>query len=182
MRLCSKEYFTKKATPRKSARPPIHAKSFAPMNCSQSIGGLIGIAACRSFASMRAWGIGGGSNSLGASRTAAGAVTGSGGGIAVEGDTGAPGFAREALCRRASSTDESRASKSSTVRFAAFALAMATNGSTTIKIKKAMRRRIKGSICLLDLAAYSGFGQDDTRFARRLLIDKNLGIHRLFRS
>src|SRR5438046_8079955 len=143
------------------------------MNCSQSIGGLIGIAACRSFASISAWGIGGGSDSLGVSRTAAGAVTGSGGGIAGEGDTGAPGFAREALCRRvrrSSSTDESRASKSSTVRFAAFALAIATNGSTTIKIKKAMRRRIRGSICLLDLAEYSGLGQDDTRFARRVLI------------
>jgi hypothetical protein len=28
----------------------------------------------------------------------------------------------------------------------------------------------------LDSAAYSGFAQDDTRFARRLLIDKNLEI------
>ena len=40
MRLCSNEYLTKNATPRKSASPPIQAKSFAPMNCSQLIGGL----------------------------------------------------------------------------------------------------------------------------------------------
>src|ERR1044071_5083204 len=37
IRLCSKEYFTKKATPRNKANPPIQANIFAPMNCSQSI-------------------------------------------------------------------------------------------------------------------------------------------------
>ena len=36
-RLCSKEYFTKNATPRKRARPPTQANIFAPMNCSQSM-------------------------------------------------------------------------------------------------------------------------------------------------
>jgi hypothetical protein len=36
-----------------------------------------------------------------------------------------------------------------------------------------MRRTIRSSICLLDSAAYSGFGEDDTCFADRLLIDKN---------
>src|SRR5260370_28063205 len=35
-----------------------------------------------------------------------------------------------------------------------------------------MRRRIRSSICLLGSVAYCGFAQDDTRFARRLLIDK----------
>src|SRR5437773_6990496 len=39
MRLCSKEYFTKNATPRKSASPPSHANNLAPMNCSQLIAG-----------------------------------------------------------------------------------------------------------------------------------------------
>src|SRR5947207_5015175 len=37
IRLCSNEYFTKKATPRNKANPPIQANIFAPMNCSQSI-------------------------------------------------------------------------------------------------------------------------------------------------
>src|SRR5262245_61918833 len=37
IRLLSNEYFTKKATPKKSARPPIHANSLTPMNCSQLI-------------------------------------------------------------------------------------------------------------------------------------------------
>src|SRR5207248_1222230 len=131
----------------------------------------------------------GGSDSLGSSRTGASAVD-SGGGTAttVGGVAGAgpSGFVAKPSCcckvRRSFSTDESRESKSSTVRFAAFALAIAKNGSTTIKIKKPTRRRIRSSICLLDLAAYSGFAQDDRRFARRLLIDKNLGIHRRFRS
>src|SRR2546423_7945519 len=45
IRLCSNEYFTKKATPRNKAKPPIQANIFAPMNCSQSIlredGGVI---------------------------------------------------------------------------------------------------------------------------------------------
>src|SRR5207247_6121282 len=48
MRLCSKEYFTKNATPRNRASPPIHAKSFAPMNCSQLIVGSEGCGADRS--------------------------------------------------------------------------------------------------------------------------------------
>src|ERR1017187_3179720 len=42
MRSCSKEYLTKNATPRNSARPPSQAKSFAPMNCSQLIAGRTG--------------------------------------------------------------------------------------------------------------------------------------------
>ena len=35
IQLFSKESLMKNATPRKSARPPIQAKSFTPMNCSQ---------------------------------------------------------------------------------------------------------------------------------------------------
>src|SRR5271156_4361776 len=38
-RLLSNEYLTKNATPRNSASPPIHAKPFTPMNCSQLIFG-----------------------------------------------------------------------------------------------------------------------------------------------
>jgi hypothetical protein len=142
-------------------------------DCSDVRGGLAGIAALGdAFASRSSWGIGGGCDSFGASRTGVGAMTDGVGEV----DTGDLEFATEVPCRkvrRSSSTDESRASKSSTLRFVAFALAIATNGSTTIKIRKAMRRRIKASICLLDLAAYCEFGQDDTRFARRLLIVKN---------
>src|SRR5437667_10196935 len=48
MRLCSNEYFTKNATPRKSASPPIHANRFAPINCSQLIAGSEGCGADRS--------------------------------------------------------------------------------------------------------------------------------------
>ena len=40
MRLLSNEYLTKNATPRKSAKPPIQAKPFTPMNCSQLMAGL----------------------------------------------------------------------------------------------------------------------------------------------
>ena len=38
-RLLSKENLMKKATPRNRANPPIHAKPFTPMNCSQLIFG-----------------------------------------------------------------------------------------------------------------------------------------------
>src|SRR4051812_3065418 len=64
--LLSKEYLTRKTTPRKSANPPIHAKSLTPMNASQSIAG---------FATFGAAGFGGG---------VAGVATG-GGGTAVRG-------------------------------------------------------------------------------------------------
>src|SRR6266700_2597343 len=37
MRLFSNEYFTRKTTPRNRTKPPIQAKSFTPMNASQSI-------------------------------------------------------------------------------------------------------------------------------------------------
>src|SRR5438552_1434142 len=43
--LCSNEYVTKNATPRNSASPPIHANSFAPINCSQLIAGSEGCGA-----------------------------------------------------------------------------------------------------------------------------------------
>src|SRR5271169_2638962 len=48
-KLLSKEYFTKNARPRNSAKPPIHANSFTPMNCSQLIDGRLtlgGVAGC----------------------------------------------------------------------------------------------------------------------------------------
>src|SRR5436305_289408 len=37
IRSCSKEYLTKNAAPRNAASPPSHAKSFAHMNCAQSM-------------------------------------------------------------------------------------------------------------------------------------------------
>src|ERR1043166_3400161 len=37
----SNEYLIKKATPRKSARPPTHANIFTPMNCSQFMLGTV---------------------------------------------------------------------------------------------------------------------------------------------
>src|SRR5215467_5635899 len=60
IKLCSNEYFTKNAMPRKSANPPIHANSFAPMNCSQLIGGLVGLATFGAFGAISSCGIGGG--------------------------------------------------------------------------------------------------------------------------
>ena len=41
IRLWSNEYFTKKATPKKRARPPNQAKSFTPMNCSRFSAGIL---------------------------------------------------------------------------------------------------------------------------------------------
>jgi len=38
MRLFSNEYFTRKTTPRKRAKPPTQEKSFTPMNASHSMG------------------------------------------------------------------------------------------------------------------------------------------------
>src|SRR5438105_15389859 len=43
IRLFSKEYFTKKAAPRKRASPPTHAKSFTPRKLSQLIAGRAGV-------------------------------------------------------------------------------------------------------------------------------------------
>ena len=82
MRLFSKEYFTRKTTPRKKTKPPIHAKSFTPMKASQSMAARTGD--------------GGGTAGPGLVRPGAGAGagfganTGSGGGIArVTGGVGA---------------------------------------------------------------------------------------------
>src|SRR5262249_12600256 len=58
---CSNEYFTKNAMPRKSASPPIQANNFAPIKCSQLIGGLAGLARCGAFGVKSSCGIGGGS-------------------------------------------------------------------------------------------------------------------------
>src|SRR2546423_1665650 len=69
IRLFSKEYLTKKATPRNNARPPIQAKSLTPMNCSQLI---VEIASGARFAAVSdsgsyagAQGIGGGAGNGG---------------------------------------------------------------------------------------------------------------------
>src|SRR4029077_21155029 len=78
IRLCSNEYFTKNATPRKRARPPIHAKSFAPMNCSQSIAGFVGAIGFGFLGTAIFCGIGVGSDFL----SGVGVITGNGGGTA----------------------------------------------------------------------------------------------------
>ncbi len=72
MRLFSKEYFTRKTTPRKRTNPPSQAKSFTPRKPSQSIGG---------FAAGRGAGVG----ATGVGLAAAGETTavGNGGGTAA---------------------------------------------------------------------------------------------------
>ena len=151
IRLCSNEYFTKNATPRKSASPPIHAKSFAPMNCSQLIGGLAGAAIWGTVALTNLSGIGGGTDSFSCPIRAA-VVVGTGGGTAFTATTAASDFGAGVVCRpklRTSfSSDENRVAKSSRPRFALFALASATNGRTQIAINRPTTMRIRSSICL----------------------------------
>src|SRR4029078_4096201 len=77
IKLCSNEYFTKNAIPRKSANPPIQANNFAPMNCSQSIGGLDGLESCRALGARNSCGIGGGS-AVAFDTTGAGVIAGIG--------------------------------------------------------------------------------------------------------
>src|SRR5207244_10691279 len=134
-RLCSKEYFTKNATPRNSASPPIHAKSFAPMNCSQLIAGRGGFGGGTGgggdvdlAAAVTSLGNGGG--------TAAGRVSGgcttrgetgagaTGSGFAATGrPTGAPGSPR--IVRNWPSKSASRSFSSSKVSFATLAFLIA---------------------------------------------------------
>ncbi len=157
IRLCSNEYFTKKATPRKRAKPPIQANIFAPMNCSQSMVRLGGATVCIVTSSTVVIGfvsgIGGGTG-----------VTGRGGGIETRGMTGAAGFGCATIsgrsvgtpsrCKRASSMSN-RCLSSSIARRARLALASATAGTTntiTITIKNS---RIKPPIrCLVAEACY----------------------------
>src|SRR4030095_13386477 len=98
MRLCSNEYLTKNATPRKSANPPIHAKSFAPMNCSQLIGGLGGLAILGTVDLMNFSGIGGGTG-LSSWASGAGVVIGSDDATASTTATVGSGFETGTVCR-----------------------------------------------------------------------------------
>src|SRR5262249_53077968 len=136
-RLCSNEYFTKNATPRKSANPPIHANNFAPMNCSQSIGRLDGLTICGALDLTSSCGIGGGSD-VTLDTTGAGVIARIGGGTASTFGSGAAigawGCTAETVCgrkfRNSFSSHDSRLARSATPRFALFAFASATNGRT----------------------------------------------------
>ena len=74
-------------------------------------------------------------------------------GADVSGFTGGMSCPRK--LRVSFSSDETRASKSSTTRFALFVFASATNGRTRIAITKPISIRIKSSICCWGLAGYS---------------------------
>src|ERR1041384_123785 len=93
MRLFSNEYFTKNATPRNSASPPIHANNFTPMNCSQSIAGNNFSGSASSTRGGGRTGYGGGFGGGGAvTETGGGTTTGAGfGGSAAGGTTGGRG-------------------------------------------------------------------------------------------
>ena len=159
IKLCSNEYFTKNAMPRKSASPPIHANNFAPMNCSQSIGGLDGMATCGVLGLRRSCGIGGGSG-VALDTTGAGLIAGIVGGTASTlgsgAATGVSGCTAETVCgrklRNSLSSDDNRLARSVTPRFARFAFASATNGRTKIAMRRPIRRRIRNSIGCWGLA------------------------------
>ena len=153
IKLCSNEYFTKNAMPRKSANPPIHANNFAPMNCSQSIGGLDGLAICGAFGLRSSCGIGGGSGVV-LDTTGAGAIAVTCGGtastIGAGAATGAPGCTAETVCgrklRSSFSTDDNRLPRSSMTRFALVTFASATNGRTRIAMARPIMRKPRNSI------------------------------------
>ena len=159
IKLCSNEYFTKNAMPRKSASPPIHANNFAPMNCSQSIGGLVGLAICGALGLRSSCGIGGGSG-IALDTTGAGVIAGIGDGTASTfgsgAATGASGCTAETVCgrklRSSFSRDDNRLARSSTPRFALFAFASATNGRTRIAMRKPIIRKPRNSIGCWGLA------------------------------
>src|SRR4051812_20370334 len=83
MRLFWNEYSTRKTTPRKSTKPPIHANSFTPRKASQSIGGFGGFEATRGGDAAAAVGNGGGvaAAAHGSGSGAVSVTTGSGGGV-----------------------------------------------------------------------------------------------------
>src|SRR5262249_49914469 len=103
IKLCSNEYLTKNAIPSKSANPTIHANNFAPMNCSQLIGGLVGLATCGAFGARNSCGIGGGSG-VALDTAGADAIAGIAAGMtSIFGSgavTGASGCTAEAVCGR----------------------------------------------------------------------------------
>src|SRR6185312_10975037 len=87
IRLCSNEYFTKKATPRNKANPPTQANIFAPMNCSQSILREGGAAVLKRISSVAAtgstFGTGGTTETGRGGGTESGGMIDSGGGGSV---------------------------------------------------------------------------------------------------
>jgi hypothetical protein len=84
IRLFSKEYLTRKTTPRKRANPPSQANNFTPMNASQLNG----------VAGGRAGGNGGGMLAAGGTSFRSSGPSGGGSrrGIASNGDGGIAGF------------------------------------------------------------------------------------------
>src|SRR5206468_3021840 len=131
----------------------IQAKSFAPMNCSQLIGGLAGAEILGAVALINLSGIGGGTDFC-SGTIGAGVVIGSGRLTpkAFGAASGASDLTAETIrgCKPRTwfSSDDNRVAKSSKPRFALFALASATNGRMQIAINRPTTMRIRSSICL----------------------------------
>jgi len=153
MRLCSNEYFTRtprrgKARARRSTR-----RVFAPMNCSQLIGGLAGVAICGTVALMNLFRIGrrhrfflllNWSRFCDRSRLRDGFYCYYSG----------LRFRAEVVCRpklRTSfSSDDNRVAKSLRPRFALFALASANKWQDAkSRSNRPMTMRIRSSICFV---------------------------------
>src|SRR5438132_14087266 len=130
-------------------------------------------------------GIGGGTDSFSGTITAAVVIGTANGTVSIATTTasGCGAWTTSGLKLLTSfSSEDNRVTKSSTPRFALFALASATNGRTAIAINRPMMNRTRSSICLSGLTEYLGLAADDNWFAPRMLIDKNGGFHRRFRS
>jgi len=143
------------------------------MNCSQSIGGLVGLTICGARGLRSSRGIGGGSG-IALDTTEAGVVAGIGAGTASTlgsgASTGASGCTAEAVCgrklRNSFSRDDNRLARSSTPRFAFFAFASATNGRTRTAMRKPITRKPRNSIGCWGWLDHSGFAKEDSCFAR----------------
>jgi len=114
IRLCSNEYFTKKATPRKRANPPIQANIFAPMNCSQSIlrdgGAVVSKRISSTGVASSTCGIGGITDTGRGGGTETGGMIGSGGdgSVIIVGGSAAGAPSRGACARVSSMRSRSR--------------------------------------------------------------------------
>src|SRR6267143_1767355 len=107
-------------------------------------------------------GIGGGTDSFSGTITAA-VVIGTTNGtvsIAATATSGCGAWTTSGRKLRTSfSSEDNRVTKSSTPRFALFALASATNGRTMIAINRPVMNKTRSSICLLGLTEYAALLQ-----------------------
>ena len=107
-------------------------------------------------------GIGGGTDSFSGTITATGVIGTAKGtvSIAATATSGCrAGTTSGRKLRTSFSSDDNRVTKSSTARFALFALPSATDGRTMIAINRPMMNRARSSICLLGLTEYPAFLQ-----------------------